>query len=227
MITLLALGCTGGTLQTSGGDDFALAFDGDSCVEIPVSASDLPAELTIEATVRGSVDHEPETHMPVAVWWEVFALAETRDGRFIWGPDELEAGTGVYDASGIMDGREHHVAGTWARDGKIELYVDGGKIGFSTEAPSAVIGDWLQLGCWDAEDAGFEGTIDEVRLSSVLRYLDTFEPATEPFTVDADTVGLWHFDEGEGDVAHNDASTDLTGQVLEAEWVKASAQADD
>ncbi len=67
MIMLLALGCTGGTIQTSEGDDFALAFDGNSCVEIPVSAGDLPTDLTIEATVRGSVDHEPETPMPVAV----------------------------------------------------------------------------------------------------------------------------------------------------------------
>jgi hypothetical protein len=227
MIMLLALGCTGGTIQTSEGDDFALAFDGNSCVEIPVSAGDLPTDLTIEATVRGSVDHEPETPMPVAVWWEVFALAETKDGRFLWGPDEGEAGTGVYDTSGIMDGQIHHVAGTWASDGKIELYVDGGKIGFSTEEPSSVIGDWLQLGCWDAEDAGFEGTIDEVRLSSVVRYTEPFEPPTQPYEVDGDTVGLWHFDEGEGDIAHNDASTNLTGSVLDAEWVDDSAEADD
>lgn len=226
MLMLLALACTGGVLQTNQGDDYALAFDGKSCVEVPVSASDLPTDLTVEATIRGSVDFEPETPMPVLVWWEVFALTRTADGRFWWGPDSLEVGTGVYDTSEIMDGQEHHVAGTWTSDGTIKLYVDGTLIGFSSEEPSSVIGDWLQIGCWDAEDSGFEGTIDEVRLSSSIRYDGDFEPPTEPFSVDADTVALYHFDEGEGDVAHNDASTDLTGQVLDAEWVVATT-ADD
>ena len=41
----------------------------------------------------------------------------------------------------------------------------------------------------------FDGDIDEVRISNVQRYTAAFTPAL-PHTPDANSVGLWHFDEG-------------------------------
>ena len=46
----------------------------------------------------------------------------------------------------------------------------------------------------------FDGLIDEVRISNVVRYTGTFTPQTH-FEADADTIGLWHFNEGAGQSA--------------------------
>jgi hypothetical protein len=51
----------------------------------------------------------------------------------------------------------------------------------------------------------YNGFIDEVRLSTVLRYSTNFSRPTAPFQSDADTAALWHFDEGTGELA-NDAA---------------------
>ncbi|MDW8069805.1 MAG: hypothetical protein RML46_12965, partial [Anaerolineae bacterium] len=44
----------------------------------------------------------------------------------------------------------------------------------------------------------FSGWIDEVRLSSIVRYTGNFTPPDAPFAPDAHTVGLYSFDEGSG-----------------------------
>ncbi|MBL9021381.1 MAG: hypothetical protein JNL21_04245 [Myxococcales bacterium] len=58
----------------------------------------------------------------------------------------------------------------------------------------------------EKHDAGpaypsFAGTIDELRLSRVVRYAGPFTPVPSPFVSDPDTVALYHFDEGAGSVA--------------------------
>ncbi|MCS7002787.1 MAG: LamG domain-containing protein, partial [Dehalococcoidia bacterium] len=47
----------------------------------------------------------------------------------------------------------------------------------------------------------FRGLVDELRVSRVLRYSGSFTRPSAPFQPDADTVGLYHFDEGGGTVA--------------------------
>jgi len=42
----------------------------------------------------------------------------------------------------------------------------------------------------------FNGSIDEVRISTGARYTSNFTPPVIPFNTDSVTVGLWHFDEG-------------------------------
>ncbi|MDH4154238.1 MAG: Ig-like domain-containing protein [Nitrospira sp.] len=54
-------------------------------------------------------------------------------------------------------------------------------------------------------DYPFIGRIDEVRLSSVLRYSGSFNP-TALLDPDGSTVGLWHFDEAEGAKSFADSS---------------------
>jgi len=218
LIALIA--CTDGSLNTGEEGDFALAFDGDGCAEIPVDVVARTEDLTIEATVRGAVDAEPVGHKPVVIWRSVFALLHTEDGRTWFGEDDIDEGDGVFDVDGLMDGRPHHLAGTWASDGKMRLFVDGQLIGFQTSTAGTVIGDTIQIGCWTEQDAGFEGTIDEVRLSSSIRYEETFEAPSDPFEVDEDTLGLWHMDEGSGDELI-DATGSYNGLVFDVEWVAA------
>jgi hypothetical protein len=44
----------------------------------------------------------------------------------------------------------------------------------------------------------YSGWIDEIRLSTVLRYASDFSPPSQPFTADVDTAALYHLDEGSG-----------------------------
>ncbi len=70
--------------------------------------------------------------------------------------------------------------------------------------------------------------IDEVRISSVARYDEDFTPATR-FIPDADTVGLYHFDEGtglevkdsSGNNHHGTITLHKTTDAPQAVWVKA------
>ncbi len=72
---------------------------------------------------------------------------------------------------------------------------------------------------------GFVGLIDEVRFSSVARYKAAFTPQKrlEP---DADTIALYHFDEGTGE-AYNDSSANKHhGKATGAKWVQVEGAAD-
>jgi hypothetical protein len=71
---------------------------------------------------------------------------------------------------------------------------------------------YLVIGA-EKHDAGpqfpsFSGWVDEVRVSNVIRYAANFTRPAGPFTADANTVGLYHFDEGP-------AAEACTGTVLD------------
>jgi hypothetical protein len=56
------------------------------------------------------------------------------------------------------------------------------------------------VGAWvDGAGSFYKGVIDELRISRVARYsASSYAPPSEPFTLDGDTVALWHFDEPSG-----------------------------
>ncbi len=58
----------------------------------------------------------------------------------------------------------------------------------------------------------FNGWIDEVRISTGVRYTGNFTPALTPFVPDASTLALYHFDEGSGTLVL-DASGASGGQL--------------
>ena len=41
----------------------------------------------------------------------------------------------------------------------------------------------------------FNGTIDEIRISNIVRYQNDFTPSNTPFNPDENTIALWHMDE--------------------------------
>ncbi|RKY58880.1 MAG: hypothetical protein DRP96_07810 [Candidatus Neomarinimicrobiota bacterium] len=118
----------------------------------------------------------------------------------------------------VWQPRWYHMAVTWDVDDSMRIWIDG--VQMADRKPSGVDGypplD-LESGnmpivignqtteqmstTWD----GFRGVIDEFRISNVVRYTEDFEVPTEPFEADANTMALWHFDEGEGLVAHDAA----------------------
>ena len=65
----------------------------------------------------------------------------------------------------------------------------------------------------------FTGTIDEVRISTSARYTEDFTPV-DRFEADADTLALYHFDEGEGDVLTDSSGNGHHGKIVGAQWVR-------
>jgi hypothetical protein len=60
----------------------------------------------------------------------------------------------------------------------------------------------------EKHDAGqaypsFHGWVDELRLSTKIRYRGAFAPPRKRFRLDAATAALYHFNEGSGTVVHD------------------------
>lgn len=145
-------------------------------------------------------------------------------GRVVFGVSG--DGTGdvtICGTTDLRDGEWHHVAVQRRRsDGRLELFVDGsrqanadGPDGDISYPDDGVPGDYCAGPCTNSDpflvlgaekhDAGpeypaFNGWIDELRLSTTLRYAGDFRPPQKPFTPDPDTAALYHLDEGAGDL---------------------------
>lgn len=150
-----------------------------------------------------------------------WGIAVGNNGRIGFGVDRAGSGRTIITSSGsVLDGAWHHVAVTRASTGAMAVYVDGVRLGNHNSGPSGDVGyrdgrasAWPQSDPFlvfgaekhDAQDIyggsypSFSGWLDEVRISNSIRYTGTtFTRPNAPFTPDANTAGLWHFDEGAG-----------------------------
>jgi glucose/arabinose dehydrogenase len=113
----------------------------------------------------------------------------------------------------VGDGRWHHVAVMRrGADGAMRVFVDGtldasgdgpdGDVSYRDGRAASADDPYLVLGGAKHGSDGrhYRGWIDEVRVSSTLRYDSSFTRPTAPFAPDASTVALYHFDEGAGSV---------------------------
>jgi hypothetical protein len=75
-------------------------------------------------------------------------------------------------------------------------------------------GGTFDIGNNAGNDRAFPGFIQEVRLSNSARYTGaTYTIPTARFTVDANTIGLWHCDEGAGTSVADSGVNGLTGTL--------------
>jgi hypothetical protein len=112
--------------------------------------------------------------------------------------------------TGLEGGQWYHVAATYG-GGQVRTYVNGISSG-GTSVGVLVPGPELRLGGFSGY-AHFAGAMDEVRVSDVVRYTGDFEVPTGPYVVDGNTIGLWHFDEGAGQLV-NDISGNSNNGTL-------------
>ncbi len=124
------------------------------------------------------------------------------------------------------DGAWHHVAGCRAVAGAnvtLTLFWDG-------QLKSTVVGTTAQVGAPTdlrlgsisyATTDGLGGLIDEVRVSSTLRYAANFVP-TNRFANDASTSVLLHFDSANGATFSDSSSHALSGSMLGATTLTAT-----
>lgn len=59
----------------------------------------------------------------------------------------------------------------------------------------------------------FDGLIDEIRISDNVRYTGSFTVPNAPFVTDANTSGLWHFDDGSGLTVADSSTNSNDGTV--------------
>lgn len=135
-------------------------------------------------------------------------------------------GTGDFTICGgadLRDGQWHHLVVQRRRsDGHLWLFLDGsaqaaadGPDGDISYPDDGIPGNYCGGPCVESDpfivlgaekhDAGpaypsFDGWLDELRLSTGLRYPGPFTPPATPFVPDAATAALYHFDEGAGDL---------------------------
>jgi hypothetical protein len=137
-------------------------------------------------------------------------------GRIAFGVASERGRQTVCGLIDVADNRWHHVAATRrASDGQLRVYVDGtesaqgtgpvGDVSYRDGRPttSASQDPFLVLGGAKQSDGptntprqAFAGWLDDIRVSSRVRYAAPFDRPQGPLAGDADTVVLFHFDEG-------------------------------
>ena len=99
--------------------------------------------------------------------------------------------------STLPTGSWSHVAAE-RNNGNWKLYLNGNATSLSSSVAPILPSTYLKVGNNTNTWWGFRGVIDEVRLSTVARYKGNFTPSNVPFTSDASTATLYHFDETSG-----------------------------
>lgn len=205
------MGATGGT-GTAPCHNYALVFDGiDDVVDVPDHADlDGLTALTIELRVRpeGEVGaremelvshHQHPTH-GYALMFQSYRplMARLFDNGAL---NEISGGA-VPD-----DDFKYFTKGVWTTialtfdSTTTALFVDGERVAsrdsIITE-PSDMDGVLRIGGSAVSSNFHFEGAIDVVRLSKSVRYTEAGPDPAHEWQADADTIGLWRFDEGWG-----------------------------
>jgi serine/threonine-protein kinase len=201
------------------GGDYSLEFSDPSSVTIPTLKLPRTAPLTMEAYLTAT---EPEdVHRRVLGVDGQFGLLITQGGR--WGiqiyPTKEQKGVPLEDRTPLVVGERTHLAGVWSNTA-LTFFVNGKRVAQVPvrDHPLPAFASNFTLG------GKFVGRIDEVRISKSARYTTDFD-RPERFTTDADTLALYHCDEGTGDVLTDSSANKHHGQISGAKWVKADGSA--
>jgi hypothetical protein len=130
----------------------------------------------------------------------------------------------IVDASTpLTQGVFHHIAVTYSQAASlVTLFVDGVNAGsgiVNINASDIYTGsdahdnsiNYIGLSSF-AGDPQLNGMIDEFRISNVVRYTGNFTP-TVPFSPDANTVSLYHFNEGSGYIAYDTSGNGYNAEL--------------
>jgi len=207
--------------------EYALGFDGKSShVVVPSLKYDGTHPITFEAWLvasKAKTGYVISNNQGAGIRLSLQGFAEYQYAQWVLSLHDAKEYHFATSNKGASLGREVHVAGTF--DGReFGLFVDGKRQLAdppfdSRHKPSTLS---FLIGA-NPDRAGrptyaFAGLIDEVRVSKVVRYTEDFTP-TRRFETDESTVALYHFDEGNGEIAHDSSGNDHHGQIKGATWV--------
>lgn len=127
--------------------------------------------------------------------------------------------TSIATTSNVGDGAWHHIAVTRQQStGVIRIYVDGTEEASGTYSTGDLRYDGSNAGGQNNDQIvlgrekhdlgyGFNGRLDEVRISNSRRYTGTFTRPARPFSTDANTMALYHADSATGTTLADSAYT--------------------
>ncbi len=182
----------------------------------------LSGNWTIEAWVNQDTeaDQSPILRKGNTLTYPAYYLYGTYNQIFT---TEAPYGGYYYDTatSAAADGGSTPSTGTWyhvafVKNGStITTFIDGVPGTSATDANNSYANsESLFFGSRRSSTPSyFDGLIDEIRISSVARYTTTFTPQ-ERLTNEANTIGLWHFEEGVNNIATNSAGATLDGLLV-------------
>jgi hypothetical protein len=222
------------------GDSTGLSFDGQTdYVEFPSLRPDFRRPFTIEAVVEP--DAEPRPPVNGSDWdsvGKVFSVVEKDrsnywmvfnhvTGGWIVRYRNLETDLTAFSRRDKLHGIRHHVAGVCSGK-RFDWYIDGRESNgaFTLERSRRGIGidNVASIG---REDVGgktsryFRGKIYAMRISTGAKYQRDFTPPTT-FQAEADTLALYQFDEGQGDVLSDSSGNKHHGKIYGATWIGAA-----
>jgi hypothetical protein len=149
------------------------------------------------------------------------------DGRVAFGVAVGSSRRTICGTSDLRDGQWHHIAVTrQSSSGQLRIFVDGqlqksqngptGDLSYRNGRSTSWPNDTYLVIAAEKHDydpstyPSFNGWIDELRISTTIRYTTNFTRPNQPFTADPATVALYHFDGTPG--ACSGPVSDASGQ---------------
>lgn len=151
-------------------------------------------------------------------------------GRILLGVNNTSGGYTLIGTTDLRDGAWHHVAVQYTvSSGLMEVFADGdeedsftqggGAVDYDGDAPTTDSYFYLAKEKleFDANVRGFRGDISMIRISDTRRYTGTtYTVPTSALVDDANTVGLYYFDEGSGTVLGDSSGNNFDGELIQS-----------
>jgi hypothetical protein len=188
------------TATPTPGPNFALAFDGvDDWMRTGQVTGVGP--LTMEAWVRPAQNGANGIFLAQSSGNNGWSL-ELNNGNFTLWLFTSQGWQFIQHPLALQAGQWYHLAATYNND-VAQTFVNGigstaANVGTLTQGSTMYFGGYPAL-------AHYNGQMDQARISNVVRYATNFTPSVQ-YTLDANTLGLWLFNEGSGQLAIDTSS---------------------
>lgn len=204
-----------GTPPASG--EWALAFDGGEGLIIPEVTLPLDSAATIEAWIYPTEGASKVTATDGLFGFPMqFRVGLSKD-LHPSGVVQFEKRPGRAPSKNPLPiNRWTHVAAVWNLDRAL-LFVDGQLAGENPGKSGVLVSESTPF----VVGRSFSGLIDEVRLSKGARYNGVFVPKRRE-EADPNTLALYHFDDGSGELVRDASGKNLHGRLTGAKWVRPS-----
>ena len=130
----------------------------------------------------------------------------------------------IVDANvSLNNGDYNHIAITYSKANKLVTIfingvmqgsgfvdIDADSVYYGTDAHDSSV-NYIGLSSF-LNDPQLNGNIDEFRISDTIRYMNDFTPSL-PFVPDSNTVVLYHFDDGSGQMAADSSGNNYTAEL--------------
>lgn len=208
-----------------------LEFSGEkSRVEIPSLKFDDQSDFTVEVWATPQVPPNPAILTGAMIGWENGASTEL--GLHNSGQWSFALLTSQGTLPGILHGnavarQRTHVAGVKKGD-ELRLYVNGHQSGVAADFGGRAVKPNDKPNLWignnPIEHHPYVGQIDTARFSKTARYESEFVPKSI-LESDGNTLALYRFNEGTGDVLKDSSGNNHHGKIVGAKWVTAGSLA--